>query len=459
MNTATRDALYLFDWGSAGTLAYRPRSGWARLLRGAKLGRLLRGRQRGAEPSGRAGLVPDRQQTVTPPFRPNCLTLWLGGSCPLDCTYCFARQPAARAPGVVPPLPAVTAAAQLVAQGARRTGRPFVLALHGGCEPLSLLDPAGPAIDAVLRVAARWHLRVQLHAATGGVISEAALDWAAARLHSVTLSWDGDALAHDAQRPRHGGGGSHADVTAALGRFAASGQLLRLRATVTAASLAALPQAVAGLQRDLGEGVLRRTTLLPEPVYPASPGLTSPVAPPDPEGFTRTYLRLLRQTRPNGLRLEFAACRPNGSAHGRHCAFWQRNLVLDPGGGAVGCLLPSMLGATRYGGERALSAGDPGWRLEPSSLAALRSATSRTLSRCEACFVADRCSRGCPTSCPLKEAAEPDPATCLRNRRVGLAHLLQRAQGHLSEADVEALFERVGLPPDRSVPAGAGSWP
>lgn len=447
-----RDDLFLVDWGQAGALVYRPRSDWVRLLRGAELQRLLRGRRHPRHNAPRIAEAPA-------PFRPNCLTLWLGGACPLRCTYCFVRDTRAPQAGVVPPEEALGAAAEVVAQGARRAGRPFVLTLHGGCEPLGVLAAAEPAVEVARRVAARWGLRLQIHATTGGAVPPAALQWAAAHLHTVTLSWDGGAEIHDRQRPRRDGTGSHSGLMRALSSFAAAGLSLRVRATVTEPSLAGLPAAVEELVRHLDPAALHRTVLQPEPVFAGEPGLPAPVPAPPAEAFTRVYLRLLRALQPSGLRLELAGCRPNGAAHGRHCAFWQHNLVLDPGGRAVGCLLPSMAARTCYSGTGERRSDSAGWGIESLALQDLRQVTRQEPARCAGCFVRERCARGCPTLCPVISSAAPDEERCLRNRRVGFAHLLQRAQGGLSEADADAIMARVGMPPDERLDPAGGSWP
>ena len=300
------DEIFLLPW-RGGFLAYRPWSGWARLLE--------RQQVRGWLPAS-ADPVPGETWQRVPPYRPECLTVLLQLPCNLACSYCYGGADPAPAPdeGELQ-MEAILEAARVVAENAHRRHRPMVLGFHGACEPLLALGTIKRCAREIGQLARRRGLTLELQTTTNGMAGPEALDWAGRQLRGLTLSWDGCQAVHDAQRPRRDGSGSHAAVMQSLTTLLRHPLQIRLRSTVTRRSCDTLERDVLELARGLQRGVVFQ----PEPAFGAVPGAGYGEQAPDPEDFCRACLRLAAALQPTHSRLELAGSRLD-RLHGRHCA-------------------------------------------------------------------------------------------------------------------------------------------
>lgn len=417
------DQIFLLPW-RGGALAYRPWSGWTRLLN-ARQARSLR-------PAGRCSVAPWQRLA---PFRPECLTVLLQQPCNLACSYCYgeAAPPGPREPDELHH-EALLEAAHTVAHNAHQRDRAMVLGFHGACEPLLVLPKIQRFTDSVRELTRRHGVKLELQTTTNGMLGTEALQWASQNLHGVTLSWDGAAAVHDAQRPRRDGGGSHAAVMQALELLLRSPLRLRVRTTVTRRSCATLERDVLELARGLSRGVVFQ----PEPVFGKIPDAGYPPSAPDPEEFCRAYLRLAVALESTHSRVELAGARLD-VRHGRHCAIWQQNMAVTTHGEAVACFLPAAWHSTRLAPD-----GDE------LQLQRLRSCSGSDLEPCSGCFARDHCARHCPHHCPLVDPHGPaDPRLCRLNRRVLFAQLLARAGQRVTMDDLPDLLAAIHNGPDQ----------
>ncbi len=364
------DDLFLLEWRGR-TLAHRPRTGWASLLDEPELRTLLSERC-DTEPAGLATWQRQR------PFRPRALTVQLQHKCNLACSYCYLP------PSEPVPLnrPAFEAAATSLIDGAVSRGEPAILGLHG-CEPLVDVSTARWCVRTFRSLANERSAAARVHATTNGVLGEEALQLALS-LDELTLSWDGPAKVHDAQRPRRDGSGTHASMQRTLNAWCAKGRTIRLRATVTRRSLPHVEHAIPAMVTQLPPGSIIQL----EPVYLGLPGAGLHPDAPAPVDLLLAVLRLSQSLGDN--RIEVAASRSN--PHRRHCAPLQNNLLLRADGSLEDCFL---------GGSPDL-------------------ADDVT---CTGCIARNCCARGCPSACPSAGSLY-QPELCVLSRGLTLARLL-----------------------------------
>jgi radical SAM protein with 4Fe4S-binding SPASM domain len=429
------DDLFQIPWGEQ-WLLWRPATTWAALVDAGERRRFVRQHSAEGPPTAADG-------PRTPPFRPRGLTVLLGGTCMLSCSYCYARED--RRDALPLDVDRVVAVFDHVLHRAfGRRSRIFV-GLHGGCDPLTDLDRCGALVQRLRDRGDARGVSLALHATTGGILSRRQLTWAVEQLDTITVSWDGDPRDHDRQRPLLTGGSSHREVLRTLEVLRAHGKRPRIRATVTRRSITRIGAAAERLARSLQGGILLQL----EPVFPGVPGGGAHPDAPEHEVFARDLIDLWIRLEGTGAGLETAWTRM-GSRHGRHCFLWQDNLAVLPDGRAVGCFLPGARKTTAWGDID----GEGRFAVRQPDLDDLRGRTDADAPRCRHCLARQHCSRGCPQICPAVETGPPrapEPSWCRSTRRLLAFQVLRRA-GAPVDGELAARIEaRIGDPPDAHV--------
>lgn len=156
----------------------------------------------------------DLSAVVIPP--PQSLSLNVSSSCNLGCSYCYADRGGFQgAQSEAMTAATARAAADALLTGADQT-RPITIGFLGG-EPLRNRELIRDVVEYASSQARRRGLDVRFAITTNGTLLTAS-DIALFRDHAfaVTVSIDGDAFHHDAQRPMPGGRGSFRLVTSRL---------------------------------------------------------------------------------------------------------------------------------------------------------------------------------------------------------------------------------------------------
>ncbi len=339
-------------------------------------------------------------------FRPECLTLYLTNRCALACRYCFSSgdRPAA---DEAPPVEAIRAAAELVADGCAAAGRPFQLALHGGGEPTSAWPLLQTACAVTREVAGQRHLPWRCYLATNGRIPEARVRWIAAHIDHVGISCDGPPDIHDLQRSTGGGRPTSRFVERTARLLRDAGVRLTTRATITRESAPRLPEIAEYLAGALGASEIRL-----EPVYGL--GADDPLAFPATERAAREFIAQVlaaeRVARARGIPLHLAGVRPD-DPHGPFCNPLRASLQMTPDGGFSACFRCS----------RALAPVSKPWRigswnratarceLDAARIADFQRAGMRRPPRCAGCPAVEHCAGDCPDRCVADNDWETAP--------------------------------------------------
>jgi uncharacterized protein len=143
---------------------------------------------------------------------PQSLSLNVSSSCNLSCGYCYADQGAFRGAQVE------TMTMAVAQQGVERLlavadpARPITIGFIGG-EPLRNRDLVHAIVNFASERAENQNLDVRFSITSNGtLITDSDINMFRAHRFAVTISIDGDAVAHDAQRPRRNGAGSFAQL-------------------------------------------------------------------------------------------------------------------------------------------------------------------------------------------------------------------------------------------------------
>jgi uncharacterized protein len=251
----------------------------------------------------------------------------------------------------------------------------------------------------------------------------------------VGLSCDGPAEIHDAQRPDCQGRGSLHLVERTARVLGEAGVKLRVRATITPASLERQAEVADYLCRQFGPAEIHF-----EPLYGGgrSPrgGLAAEQAPAWVEGF----LQARAVAAGYGVPLHTSGTRP-GELHGPHCQVLRQVLnLVPPGGLATACFKAAdVAGARRLGSVvGALDPQSGGFQIDDGRVTALRRRLGALPVGCQDCFNRFHCAGECPDRCPLDgDGAQAPPEAsgfhCRAQRLLAARLLEERAAALWSE--------------------------
>jgi len=433
MQLAARRDVFAVPHG-AGFIVYAPLAGRIVHANSSCVAQLRRYLETGDASAVDAGLVArlgglgwlDEQPAPVPlpadrHYHPTMVTLFLTNRCNLRCTYCYAEA-GERAPAVMP-AEVARAAIDLVVRNARRGGRPPGIGFHGGGEPTVAWDALVGAVDHAHTVAGTGPAKANLGIATNGVMSPSQAEWVATTFPMVTLSFDGPADVHDAQRPTAAGTGSFDAVMAFVETLRAHGTPFTVRATITEANVARQAELV-----DFFVDATGCRQLHFEPVFASGRRSRAEGLPLAPDDFAAGFVAALDRAIDRGAMLRYSAARLIGTFLS-FCGCAQDAFNVTPDGDITGCFevcgrdnpLAESFYFGRYDPERGTFA------IDMERLARLRELNVTNKPLCEGCLAKYTCAG----DCPVKAGGErldflSDGPRCRMNQTITRA-LLERA--------------------------------
>ena len=265
---------------------------------------------------------------LTGPPRPRVVTLLLTSACNLRCAYCYAASGEAPATFMGPETARRAidfAAANAAAAGASS----FEVDYHGAGEPTQHWACLQESHLYARSVAQAKGLRLRSSLTTNGVLSDAKREWIASHLDGATVSFDGLPEVQDVNRCLASGGRSSEAVLTTLRVFDRAGFRYSIRMTVTAESLARLPQSVAFICRRF-----RPHAIQAEPVYRMGRGRDRASA--ETAAFVEAFRAARRTSGKAAKLLRFSGARL-GTVTNHFCGVANDNFCVSPGGNVSAC--------------------------------------------------------------------------------------------------------------------------
>lgn len=344
-------------------------------------------------------------------FAPTSVTLFLTHKCTLRCAYCYCEGGVGRDM----PWPVLERAVRFTLENAVRSGRELRVAFHGGdvgaCWPLFTR-----AVAFIEDLAADAGVRHRFSIGTNGYYTAEQAAFVAAHIRDATVSIDGIPAVHDACRVTPGGGPSLERTLGSVRVFERDGLAYAIRMTVTAGSVASLPESVAFLCEHT-----QARTIRAEPMYVRGRAISSALMPPDPAEFLAAYRAASEIARRFGRRLTYSGARIQaGSA--AFCSYPRPTFGVTPDGDLTCCyevLHPEdplrelfFYGHVEPDGSAIV--------VDDGRVAAIRAISARRRAECAGCF----CVHACAGDCAAKTAGECADA----GAGAGLAHPRARCE-------------------------------
>jgi uncharacterized protein len=338
------------------------------------------------------------------PFSPECLTLYMNNECNLGCVYCHTDPLPAPAPRLG--LPAIAAAADVVAGNCQRKGRPLYGVFHGGGEPTLDRRQVEQALVLLEKAATAHGVGLFRYVATNGVMAEEKAAWLARHFDLVGLSCDGPPEIQDHQRPRINGRATAHIVERTAHILQAEGCRYHVRTTITTTTLRRQAKIADYICQQFAPEEIHF-----EPVYLG--GRTTPatgLAAHQAGEFVAHFLQARAIAGQHGILLMTSGSRPD-AIHGPYCHVFRHTLNLVPGDVATACFKVTDGPRVEAKGVTigALNREAGCFEIDHPRVQALRQQLDVAPAYCAGCFNRYHCVRECPDRCPLDAAPHPNP--------------------------------------------------
>ncbi len=332
------------------------------------------------------------------PFRPTDVTLFPSDGCNLACRYCYAS--AGKIHHTMP-IEVGKAAIDLVCKNAIDQGMEnFVVGFHGNGEPFSAYPVVKALCEYARDLGERMGIPCQITIATNGVLNDEQMDFVLAYFDGVNISFDGLPELQDRQRPFPDGRGSFEAVDRTLLRLNESGVSFGIRATLTEASVARLPEIAA----FVAERYPNCASLHVEPAWECGRCLTTGEKAAPVQAFIDRYLEAEHQLPAGGLELTYSAMR-YGSVMNSFCGVSEGGFTVTAEGLATACYEVATLSDERSGLYVYGRYEGGGFVFDEEKLARLQRRNVRNMPGCQDCF----CKWHCAGDCPAKVLGVGEP--------------------------------------------------
>lgn len=291
-------------------------------------------------------------------------------------------------------------------------------------------------------VASKRELELLPYCTTNGILEQETAIWARDRFHGITLSWDGPADIHDANRRRKNGDPTSQIVQKSAQIFRGNVARFKVRVTVTNSAVSQLLQ----ITKFLHQQQIRDVEFYP--VYQDITASLDDSLKPDPIEFVTRFLAARKWGRRHGMTIGFAATRIE-SFHHCFCPIFQDNLTITPDGFFTSCFLATHNAKKQF--ERYMFGSIDSETQHPVfDMQALNSQISRlnVLSpKCKSCFNRWHCAMGCPEKCALRSNEETH-YNCIIEKWIGLANVIEAAGIEITNNQInncKEFFEEISI--------------
>ena len=320
-------------------------------------------------------------------LKPTRATLLLTTGCNLRCSYCYASagdRPVKRMPFEV-----AARGIDYIVSNAVELGRNAIeLYFHGGGEPTTNWPVLTGALEYAKRRAAEHGLQVLSYMGTNGVFDMPQLDWIAAHLDGLTISFDGLPVLHDKFRFFQDGRPSSERVMQTMRLLDERNFSYGVRVTVTAEAIGKLPDSVEYIYTMCHPRLVQV-----EPVYRLGRGENADSA--ETEEFIDSFRLARDRARDRGGDLTFSPVRV-GALTDHFCEATKGSFCLSTGGNVTSCYevfdedqtMASHFFFGKPDSER-------GYAFDDGVLNELRSQSVANRKFCEGCFARWDCAGDC----------------------------------------------------------------
>jgi uncharacterized protein len=365
---------------------------------------------------------------VVSPFRqppaallPDKVTLFPTNRCGQRCRYCYAQ--AGLQPVLDMPLGIARGAIDFMIRATvARGAESWILAFHGGGEPLLRFDWLRDVVTYAESASRKAGVCVKPISSTGGLISRRCARWVAAHFAHVAVSFDVLAEVQDSLRASAGGRASWDHVHAVLSEFDRQGLPYFIRTTVTTANIHRLVETAETIAARYRSRLWHvEPMMLDGDLASKVPDLL-----PDMDIFAERFLAAHRRCAELNITLQYSGTMLDALSSTFHCGVGRDNFAITPDGYVTTCLdvlSKDHPNAGRFVYGQVFEDGHVD--IDHAKRAVLHELDVRNVPWCTGCFLKYHCSGDCVVRAGRDPFADRDNDRC-RTNRVIAAQLLDR---------------------------------
>jgi len=351
-------------------------------------------------------------------FCPTAVTLFLTSNCSLKCKYCYAN---AGVSDLQIKKEYIEIAVSEVIENALRSGkREVTVSYHGGGDIGVVWDLVEDATESILAMARKNNITVWFNSGINGVLSDHQREWIVKRIHSVTVSIDGNRDIQNRLRPLRNGNPSFEMVDATLKYFDEQNFKYAIRSTITDETVSQMGEITSFFCKNYKAKKIKM-----EPVFVQGRASRNKVRAPSADDFVRNFKRAYkiaishnRELLYSGARFDMLTeifCMAAGSSFG-----------VTPEGNITSCYevlekanpLSDIFFYGKIEGGSVV--------LFPDKLEKLTKLNVHEKEKCGRCFARFHCAGDCPAKTILSRKENPEyDYRCIINRELTKDQLLR----------------------------------
>jgi uncharacterized protein len=341
-------------------------------------------------------------------FLPECLTISLGSECNLDCIYCYKYKSNSINKGSGAKINtdgkhlirAVSAAAEIVIDSCRKSGKNFYFGFQGEGEPFTQFETLKKVCSRIEEISAASNIGRFSFITTNGTSREEDYIWASKHFNRICLSIDGPPDIHNLHRPFKDGQPSFGTVKNTLDilQHYATGSIV-CRTTITRHNANMQESVLRYLVKDLG---IKEVQF--EPVYDFS---QESDLYPSPAIFAVHFAEALKEARSLGAKLVYSGL-GNKKNSLPYCNINKKVLFITPSGKATACMFRENESEASIYTIGYYDDNEDKFILDEKKIQEFIKYLNGARSICGGCNISQYCTFGCPDFCLIDSQIRAD---------------------------------------------------
>jgi sulfatase maturation enzyme AslB (radical SAM superfamily) len=352
-------------------------------------------------------------------FMPECLTIYPGNACNLNCKYCFVKE---RDDKTIDK-EFVKAAAEYTAEHCARAKRTFYLVFHGGGEPTYHWSLLQDLYKIVHQICQKHKVPVFSYIATNGVFSETKVNWLAKHFNKIGISCDGFPEVHDSQRLSASFKLTSSILKKNISSLLELNENIDIRATITPESMGFMEKIVIYFIDELHIKNIRL-----EPVYSF---VDHGFNPEDARTYANHFMKAALIAQKSGANLSYSGVRFN-EIHSGYCDVLRNTVRITPDNGIINCFFDSTSKVIKTEYNKLGGLINNSFKVNYDQIQKIKEVLHDIPSKCRECINVYHCSRTCPEYCSLSDQKNrknnlADNFRCLLNKELAIRYIKEKA--------------------------------
>jgi sulfatase maturation enzyme AslB (radical SAM superfamily) len=353
-------------------------------------------------------------------FKPECLTIYPGNACNLNCKYCYVKEKNEK----IIDKEFVKAAAEYTAKYCAREKGTFYLVFHGGGEPTFHWSLLQDLYRIVHQICAKYKVPVFSYIATNGILSRTQTQWLAKHFNRIGVSCDGFPEIHDSQRYSSSLTLTSATLKKNISALLELNDNIDVRVTITPQSMLFMENIATYFIHEMHIKNIRV-----EPVY--SHGKIG-FNPDDAEIYATHFMNASDIAQRLGATVSYSGVRMN-EIHSCYCDVLRNTVRITADNEIINCFFDSTSNyiKTKYNKLGSLTGNCIG--INNKQIQKIKEVLQIMPATCRECINMVHCSRACPEYCSLAKQRNTETYLtnnfrCLLNKKLAIRHIKEKAR-------------------------------